>query len=766
MILKPTVFLVKNKVKSKSSFQNIIEDDFDLVEISPCSATLEALQKVIPDLIVLEEDINDPSAYEICQEIKSSDKYHFIPVIFTGRPLSRQDSLRLVESSADYYFAEPFDRNLTFDCLKSLIERKLRCKHLMEKYNELKKEVSENKPILPEFLYSKDEKHFSSTFERFAVGITQIDREGYYQKVNDRFCEIVGYSREELLSMKFLDITFPDSRGLESELISRVLAGEINAYEIEKRYVHKKGHLVWVRVYASVVRDNSGSIKYSLNIIADISRQKRVESSLHESEAFFRSIYESSSVGIVKLSVSDKRIEQANGAFCRMLGYDEDEIIGKTLREISYSEDLPENIIQQKKLAAGEINSIQMEKRYLHKDGHPVWGLLHANLVFDKDKNPLYFVGNILDITASKQSQKILEESEKKYRAYVDNSPSPILVVDASGRFTDANPAAGVITGYPGEELTGMSIPDICDPESLEPVLNHFEKVKTEGYASGEFLFVKKGGVRFYMQVEAVRIDDNTFIGLCVDTTERKITEQILLEAKILAENASNSKSEFLANVSHELRTPLNVVIGYSDVLLSETAGKLNEEQRKFAGSIKDAGSNLLELVNSLIYIAEIEGGNSRIELSEFNLPSLIEDMKKITRAVAAKKSVSVDFQIDDDIGSITADKSKFKMILHHLIGNSIKFNHDNGFVKVIIERKDGDIFVQVTDSGIGIPEERQQELFDPFVQLDWSHARKYEGVGIGLALVKSLIEMHGGTIDLKSKVGEGTTVAFTLPQK
>ncbi|KXS43103.1 MAG: PAS domain S-box [Methanolobus sp. T82-4] len=276
MILKPTVFLVKNKVKSKSSFQNIIEDDFDLVEISPCSATLEALQKVIPDLIVLEEDIKDPSAYEICQEIKSSDKYHFIPVIFTGRPLSLQDSLRLVESSADYYFAEPFDRNLTFDCLKSLIERKLRCKHLMEKYNELKKEVSENKPILPEFLYSKDEKHFSSTFEQFAVGITQIDREGYYQKVNDRFCEIVGYSREELLSMRFLDITFPDSRGLESELISRVLAGEINAYEIEKRYVHKKGHLVWVRVYASVVRDNSGSIKYSLNIIADISRQKRV----------------------------------------------------------------------------------------------------------------------------------------------------------------------------------------------------------------------------------------------------------------------------------------------------------------------------------------------------------------------------------------------------------------------------------------------------------------------------------------------------------
>ncbi|MDW7732880.1 MAG: PAS domain S-box protein [Methanolobus sp.] len=736
-----------------------------MVEVSPCNAVLAMLQTVIPDLIVLDENIHDPAAYEVCRQIKSSDKYHFIPVIFIGPLLSPKDKPRLVESCADDYFSEPFDRVVTLDCLKSIIERKLRCKYLVEKYNELKNEVSKDRSVLPGCSDPENETHFSATFEQFAVGITQIDVRGRFQKVNDRFCEIVGYAREELLSMKFLDLTYRDKKGIEDELMARVLAGEINAYEIEKRYIHKKGHLVWVKVYASVVRDESGSIKHSIIIVADISRQKKAESLLHESEAFFRTIYESSAIGIVRLSVYDKRIEQANAAFCRMLGYTENELIGKTLREISYGEDLPENIMQQKRLAAGEIGSIQMEKRYLHKDGHHVWGLLHANIIFDEENNPLYFIGNILDITTSKKSKSILEESEKKYRTYVDNSPHPIFVVDVSGRFMDVNPAACALTGYSREELTSMFIPDLCAPESFEAARDHFGKVKSQGKTSGELLFVKKDGTRFYMQVEAVKIDENTFLGLCADTTERKNTEKLLIGARMLAEDASNSKSEFIANISHELRTPLNIVIGYSDVLLAEMAGELNEKQRKFSSNIKEAGSNLLEIVNSLIYIAEIKGGSSKIEISEFDLPALISDMEKITRAVAARKSISLEFQIEDGIGIINADKSKFKMILHNLIENSIKFTSDNGSVKVIIERNDGDICVHVIDTGIGIPDDKQEKLFDPFVQLDWSHARRYDGVGIGLALVKGLIDMHGGSIALKSKVGEGTSVTFTIPQ-
>jgi hypothetical protein len=763
--LKPKILLAKNGLGNKSLFQSIIENDFDVVEVHPQKTAFEMLQTVIPDLVVLEGDPKDPEAYETCQQIKFSDKYYFIPLIFTGPVFSPEDNVKLIESGADGYLLESVDTIGTMAYLRALLKKNQHYKSLAEKYDQLVKEGSAEKEIPRESTNQEDEELFRITFEQFAVGIARVDVNGNFQKVNNRFCEIVGYTKEELLSKNFQDLTYPDSRDIEDKLIASVLAGEIDSFEVEKRYIHKRGHLIWVKLYSSVVRDESGSIKYAIAVVAEISKQKKAESLRYESEALFRSMYESSGIGIVRMSVNDKIIEQANTAFCRMLGYTEEELIGKTLREISYAEDLPENIAQQKKLASGEINSIQMEKRYLHKDGHHVCCLLHANLIYDEQGSPLYFIGNVLDITEAKKSQKLLKESEKKYRTYVDNSPHPIFVADASGRYLDLNQAACALTGYSREELLSMNIADLCAPEYLEGAGMHFGTVLNQGKASGEFQFLKKDGTRFYMQVEAVKLNENTFLGLCVETTECKMAEKLLIEAKLLAEDASKSKSEFVANISHELRTPLNIVIGYSDLLLSGTGGELNEKQTKFASNIKDAGSNLLEIVNSLIYIAEIEGGNSEFEITKFNLTPLIAGMEKITSLIASKRGISIEFEIETGIDTITADESKFKVILHQLIGNSIKFTPNNGSVKVSINQDDNNLCVHVRDNGIGIPEEKQAQLFDPFVQLEWSHARKYGGVGIGLALAKGLVEMHGGNISLESKVGEGSTFTFTIPQ-
>jgi hypothetical protein len=276
---------------------------------------------------------------------------------------------------------------------------------------------------------------------------------------------------------------------------------------------------------------------------------------------------------------------------------------------------------------------------------------------------------------------------------------------------------------------------------------------------------MKKDGKDFYMQIEAVMLDKKTLLALCVDTTERKVTEKLLIEAKMLAESASYSKSEFLANISHELRTPLDIVIGFSDVLLNELSGELNKEQMKYSRCINDAGLNLLELVNSLIYAAEIEYGSHKLNIVEFSLKPVLNDIIRIFSGMTSRDSLSIELDIRSDIESIVADESKFKLILHHLVGNALKFNNEGGFVKVVIDRIDNDISVQVIDNGIGIPEEKQGQLFDLFVQLDWSYARRYSGVGIGLSLVNGLVDMHGGTLSLASKVGEGTTVTFTLPQ-
>ncbi|WP_407283250.1 PAS domain S-box protein [Methanolobus sp. WCC1] len=744
----------------------MIENDFDIVEVNPCKSLLTKLETLIPDAIVIQESIDDPDTYQACQQIKFSDKYHFIPVIFTGSPLPGDKKVRLLESGADDYLEEPYDSDITVAYLRALINKRQNFSCLAEKYDALKKEVSGAKVISAGCLGPDDEELFKATFQQSAVGIAQMSIEGRFLKVNDRFCDIVGYTREELLSLNYMDITYPDKDGTELKMVRMILDGNADSFEIEKRYIHKKGHPVWVKLYTNVSRDESGNIRNAFSIVADISAQKEAEARLHESEAFFRTMYESSSIGIVRMSVHDKRIEKANAAFCDMLGYEEHELKGKHLRDISFLEDMAENVKQHNKLESGEIPAIKMEKRYIHKSGYLVHALLHANLIFDENGNPLYYMGNVLDITDIRTSQQRLKESEEKYRAYVDNSPHPIFVTDVFGMLLDVNPAGCSLTGYSLEELMDMNIIDLCSPKSVDAATEHFLSVKKNAKVSAELLFLKKDGTEFYMQVEAVMIDKKTLLALCVDTTERKLTEKLLIEAKMLAETASNSKSEFLANISHELRTPLNIVIGYSDVLLSEVSGELNEKQMKYSSSIKDAGSNLLEIVNSLIYIAEIEGGSRELNIMKFDLKPMVADLEKIFRSMASKYNLIMEFDVDINIKYVLADESKFKTILHHLIGNAIKFNKEGGTVHVVFGRDDDDIKVQVIDTGIGIPEDKQDELFDPFVQLDWSHARRYSGVGIGLSLVKGLVEMHGGKISLVSKVGEGTTVTFTIPQK
>ena len=764
--LSSVIFVARNRYEDNSPLKSAIEGDFDVVEVNPCSSILTKLNTIIPDAIVIHESLDDPDAYLACQQIKFSDKYHFIPLVFIGPSFSSENKPRLIESGADDYFEEPSDPAVTVAYLRALINKRQKFNCLVEKFDRLKMEVSGSEGQTQSCRNPDDEELFKATFQQSAVGIAQMSREGNFLKVNERFCDIVGYTREELLSLNYMDITYPDKNGTELKMVKKLLEGAADSFEIEKRYIHKKGHPVWVKLYTNVTRDRSGNIRNAFSIVADISAQKEAEARLHESEAFFRTMYESSSIGIVRMSVHDKRIEQANAAFCDMLGYEEHELKGKHLSDISFLDDLQENINQQNKLESGKIPAIKMEKRYIHKSGYLVYALLHANLIFDENGNALYYMGNVLDITDIRTSQQRLKESEQKYRAYVDNSPHPIFVTDVFGMLLDVNPAACGLTGYSLEELMDMNIIDLCSPKSVDAATEHFLSVKDKVKASAEFLFQKKDGDTYYMQVEAVMIDKKTILALCVDTTERKLTEKLLIEAKMLAEASSNSKSEFLANISHELRTPLNIVIGYSDVLLSEVSGELNEKQMKYSTSIKDAGSNLLEIVNSLIYIAEIEGGSRELNISKFGLQPMVNDLEKIFRASASKNSVSIEFDVNNDIEYILADESKFKTILHHLIGNAIKFNKEGGFVTVVFGRNGDNIHVQVSDTGIGIPEDKQDTLFDPFVQLDWSHARRYSGVGIGLSLVKGLVEMHGGKISLVSMVGEGTNVTFTIPQR
>ena len=243
-----------------------------------------------------------------------------------------------------------------------------------------------------------------------------------------------------------------------------------------------------------------------------------------------------------------------------------------------------------------------------------------------------------------------------------------------------------------------------------------------------------------------------------------KEIEGSLREANVVAETSNRTKSEFLANMSHELRTPLNSVIGFSEVLLEGNSGSLNEKQTRYLKNISKSGKHLLTIINDILDISKIESGNMHIHKENISVKNLLEDMFSSMQPLAAEKEIVMKVSFGPDLDYIQADKGKIKQVLYNLIGNALKFTEHGGSV-TISAKVNGDMaYISVEDTGIGISRKDQEKLFKPFTQIDSSISRKYEGTGLGLALSKELVALHGGKIWVESEPGKGSTFTFTIP--
>jgi signal transduction histidine kinase len=228
-------------------------------------------------------------------------------------------------------------------------------------------------------------------------------------------------------------------------------------------------------------------------------------------------------------------------------------------------------------------------------------------------------------------------------------------------------------------------------------------------------------------------------------------------------EAASRHKSEFLANMSHELRTPLNAIIGFSEVLDDRMFGELNEKQAEYVRVILGSGRHLLSLINDILDLSKVEAGRMELELGTFNLPAALENTLTLMRERAMRHGLALDLSVDDTLGDIVADERKLKQVLLNLLSNAVKFTPEGGRIDVRALAANGTVQVSVTDTGIGIAPADQEAIFEEFRQV--GHAsRKREGTGLGLALARKFVELHGGRLWVTSEVGAGSTFTFTLP--
>ncbi|MBP1909495.1 PAS domain-containing sensor histidine kinase [Methanolobus bombayensis] len=249
------------------------------------------------------------------------------------------------------------------------------------------------------------------------------------------------------------------------------------------------------------------------------------------------------------------------------------------------------------------------------------------------------------------------------------------------------------------------------------------------------------------------------------DVTERKKAEQATLKAMLAAEEANNIKSRFLANMSHELRTPLTSIIGFSEALVGGEAGELNDDQKHYLTYIEEGGNHLLNLINDLLDISKTEAGKMELSLEQIKLNDIFEEIEHMIYPIASCKNINLNFVLEPDDIIFDADPGKIKQILINLISNAIKFTPEEGTVEVSGRSLDQVIEISVEDTGIGIPYDYQKKIFEPFSQINSASNTEQKGTGLGLALVKKLVELHNGTIQLESEVSKGSKFSVTIPK-
>jgi cell cycle sensor histidine kinase DivJ len=259
--------------------------------------------------------------------------------------------------------------------------------------------------------------------------------------------------------------------------------------------------------------------------------------------------------------------------------------------------------------------------------------------------------------------------------------------------------------------------------------------------------------------------DPIEIVAVTRDITDHKAQEMALLKARDAAESASLAKTRFLANMSHELRTPLNAIIGFSEILTRELFGRLGEDRyRDYARLIHESGEHLLSVVNEILDMSKIEAGKFSIVAEPFDVGNLVRSCAEIMRHTAEQKSIQLTTEVEPDLPELVADKRACKQMLLNLLSNALKFTPDSGQVKATVHLQGGMMELAVTDNGIGISPEDLPKLGNPFVQAQMSYNRDFEGAGLGLSVVKGLVGLHGGRLEIESEFGSGTVVKILLP--
>jgi len=583
---------------------------------------------------------------------------------------------------------------------------------------------------------------------------------------------------------------------IADELAALDASGQMKV-AFEKQVPSSKGILQF-QVKIEQMLDISEKFSGKVVILNDITQSKQAEEALRESEIRLRTIFDTSSAGIILVDTNG-RIMQANQRMAELFACPLETIVGTPYPDFIHPDERQEGTNIMQAMMENRVDTVHTERHYLCKDGNDFWGYLNGRRMVGSNGEFTGLLGIISDITDRKRALEALRESEQRLTDIIDFLPDATFAVDRGGNVIAWNRAIEEMTGMLKAEMIGKgnhaySVPFYGEPRPIliDLVFKEKKEIEEKYYfisrkgdqlIAEAFIPLLNGGKGAFLWIIASPLYDSngSIVGAIEsirDITRHKLSEEELKKTNLqleiatehakkmaaTAEQANAAKSEFLANMSHEIRTPLNGVIGMTGMLLDTD---LNAEQHEYAKIARISGEMLLSLINDILDFSKIEARRLELETLDFDLGSVLKDVVDLLALGAHEKEMEMVCLVESAVPSrLKGDPGRLRQILVNLASNAVKFTEKGEIViRVSLESEDNKnatIRFSVSDTGIGIPEGRQNILFSPFTQVDSSTTRQYGGTGLGLVISKNLAELMGGKIGLESKEGKGSTFWFT----
>ena len=614
-------------------------------------------------------------------------------------------------------------------------------------------------------------------------------------------------ARAEALSA---ELGTPITPGFEA-LVFKASRGIEDIYELT--YIRKDGSRFAAVVSVTALRDAHGGIIGYLLIGTDNTARKQAEEALLKAGALQSAIF--SSANFSSIATDAKGVIQIfNVGAERMLGYTAAEVMNKiTPADISD----PQEVIARAKALSAELRTqitpgfealvfkasrgIEdiYELTYIRKDGSRFPAVVSVTALRDAQDAIIGYLLIGTDNTARKQVEEERMKLDQRLRdqhfynrSLLESNIDALMTTDPRGIITDVNKQMEGLTGCTRDELIGAPFKNyFTDSARAEAgIIQVLSEGKVKNY---ELTARARNGTLTVVSYNATTFHDRDRVlqgvfAAARDVTELKLFEQRLQEKNRELEDASRMKSEFLANMSHELRTPLNAIIGFSEVLVDGLLGEMTDQQRGFIGDIFSSGKHLLSLINDILDLSKVEAGKMTLDLEPMQISSLFANSLSIIREKAAARDVRLVMDAPNELGSIRGDARKVKQIVYNLLSNAVKFSSEHGEVTLrarrvpradvgqlsddsmgrsfpLVESEFAEFLqISVTDGGMGISPEGLERLYKPFSQIDSGLSRKFEGTGLGLAMVKLLADLHCGSVAVESEVGQGSCFTVWLP--